>query len=133
MYSDKLELRWLKLIMSSSFSKIRPHMLVFKFKLTSPDNLFRIRCKSLKTNRQKWTWESNYFEICFLFDSISNVVCVLLLMVEAVFGRDAFFTSSIGPETCAICPFKKVNLLIFFGVLILFLFKEVSCLFGKSS
>jgi hypothetical protein len=52
-----------------------------------------------------------------------------LFIVEAVFGSEVFLESSIA-ATVPICPavpfLRKVNLLIFLGVLIVFLFKDVS-------
>lgn len=54
-------------------------------------------------------------------------------MVEAVLGRESFFPSSMAatvPMLPAAPPLRKVNLLIFLGVLIVFLFNEVSCRFG---
>ena len=53
----------------------------------------------------------------------------MLFIVEAVLGREAFFESSMAP-TVPICPavpfLRKVNLLMFLGVLIVFLFNDVS-------
>lgn len=57
------------------------------------------------------------------------LVCVLLLfIVDAVLGRDAFFESYIAAIVFilpAVPFFKNVNLRMFFGVFIVFLFNEV--------
>ena len=57
------------------------------------------------------------------------LVCVLLLfIVEAVFGNDAFFESYIAPIVPmfpAVPFFKNVNLRIFLGVFIVFLLSDV--------
>lgn len=56
-----------------------------------------------------------------------------MLIVDAVLGSESFFDYSI-PATVPILPaappLRNVNLLIFLGVLIVFLFNEVSCRFG---
>lgn len=114
-----------------------PHILDFKCELIYPLILLSILCKSLKTNLQKWTWESSYLETCLRFAYELKVVWVRLFwIVEAVLGREQFLTYSIAatvPILPAAPPFKKVNLLMFLGVLIVFLFKEVSCRFWISS
>lgn len=124
--------------MSSSLSKISPHIFVFKLVFISPFILFSILWSSLKTKRQKWTWERSYLETCLRLASELKVVWVRLFwIVEAVFGSEQFLAYSIAatvPILPAAPPFKNVNLLIFFGVFIVFLFNEVSCLlFAYSS
>lgn len=101
------------------------HILDFKCELIYPLILLSILCKSLKTNLKKLTWESSYLETCLRFAYELKVVWVRLFWIfERLLQQFQYFQ---------LLPFKKVNLLMFLGVLIVFLFKEVSCRFWISS